>query len=297
MSRLPNLVRYSELALAAYARLETFIINWSALTPADLAQSQAIRFAGEWRLVDQFQHTTEPFWTYDPETGAPQGPYAESNGCSATVFENVLSHERVLAIRGTNDVHDIATDVISVAALGSTRNQGQYQSLRTKVQEWVASGVLPAHFSVTGHSLGGFLEIGLALEFPQLVEHAYLYNAPGIGGLTGRTSIAEIARAYHISGASVDPAKFTNLRAKPGTSLVAGLGEHPSPPILVEGEDHGGWLVGTNNHSMKYLVDSLAIHDAFERLEGGASVGLASIGRIVRDTRQPSDPGVRTPSN
>ena len=33
---------------------------------------------------------------------------------------------------------------------------------------------------------------------------------------------------------------------------------------------------------MKYLVDSLAIHDAFERLEGGASVGLASIGRIVR---------------
>jgi len=48
---------------------------------------------------------------------------------------------------------------------------------------------------------------------------------------------------------------------------------------------------------MKYLVDSLAIHDAFERLEGGASVGLASIGRIVRDTRQPSDPGVRTPSN
>ena len=213
------------------------------------------------------------------------------------MFENLSTHERILSVRGTDDPYDIATDVISVAALGSTRNQGQYQSLRTKVQEWVASGVLPAHFSVTGHSLGGFLAIGLALEFPQLVEHAYLYNAPGIGGLTGRTSIAEIARAYHISGASVDPAKFTNLRAKPGTSLVAGLGEHPSPPILVEGEDHGGWLVGTNNHSMKYLVDSLAIHDAFERLEGGASVGLASIGRIVRDTRQPSDPGVRTPSN
>ena len=288
---------FSELALASYAAFATQFMTVDELRNADFALVHALRFRSEWRLVDQFQHTTEPFWTYDPETGTPSGPYAESNGCSATVFENVLSHERVLAIRGTDDIHDIATDVISVAALGSTRNQGQYQSLRTKVQEWVASGVLPAHFSVTGHSLGGFLAIGLALEFPQLVEHAYLYNAPGVGGLTGRTSIAEIARAYHISGASVDPAKFTNLRAKPGTSLVAGLGEHPSPPILVEGEDHGGWLVGTNNHSMKYLVDSLAIHDAFERLEGGASVGLASIGRIVRDTRQPSDPGVRTPSN
>ena len=28
------------------------------------------------------------------------------------------------------------------------------------------------------------------------------------------------------------------------TSLIAGLGTHPSPPILIEGEDHGGLMVG-----------------------------------------------------
>ena len=186
MSETNNRLRYGELALAAYVRLDTQLIPPSSLRAVGLSSPHASRFANEWRLIDQFEHTTEPYWSYDPETNVPSGPYAESNGCSATVFENVLTHERVLAIRGTNDVHDIATDVISVAALGSTRSQGQYQSLRTKVQEWVASGVLPARFAVTGHSLGGFLATGLALEFPQYVDHAYLYNSPGLGGLTNR---------------------------------------------------------------------------------------------------------------
>ena len=190
MGQQRELFRFAELALAAYAEFSTLFIDEQELRDADLSLPHAKRLKVEWRLVDQFKHTTEPYWTYDPETGVPSGPYAESNGCSATVFENVLTHERVLAIRGTDDVHDIATDVISVAALGSTLSQGQYQSLRTKVQEWVASGVLPARFAVTGHSLGGFLATGLALEFPQFVEHAYLYNAPGVGGLTGRTSLA-----------------------------------------------------------------------------------------------------------
>jgi hypothetical protein len=60
------------------------------------------------------------------------------------------------------------------------------------------------------------------------------------------------------------------------------LGNQPSPPILIEGEDKGGWLIGTKNHPMKFLVDSLAIHDAFSRLGDGADEWLASIGRIVR---------------
>ncbi|CAG1009602.1 Bifunctional hemolysin/adenylate cyclase [Burkholderiales bacterium] len=216
---------------------------------------------------------------YDPNTGQPDGPYTESNGLAATVFQNIATGERVLAIRGTNDIHDVGTDVVSIAALGSSKNQGQYQSLRLKVQEWVTNGVLPSQFAVTGHSLGGFLAIGLALEFPHVVDHAYLYNAPGLGGLTNRTVLDQIARIYHITGGSYDPAKFSNVRAKPGTSLVAGLGTHPASPILIEGEDHGGLLIGTDNHSIKYLVDSLAIHDAFGRLSRDDA--FATIGRLI----------------
>jgi len=281
-----NLLGYSELALASYARFDSTQINVGALVAADLAQPHAVHFASNWRLIDQFEHTTEPYWTYDPEAGTASGPYSASNGCSATVFENVLTHERVLAIRGTQDIHDFGTDLVSVAALGSTLNQGQYQTLRTKVQEWMASGVLPARFAVTGHSLGGFLATGLSLEFPQIVEHAYLYNAPGVGGLANRWSIDEIARAYHITGGSYDPEKFTSVRAKPGSSLIAGLGNQPSPPILIEGEDHGGWIVGTNNHSMKYLVDSLAIYDAFARL--ARDDAFEGIGRIIRGASERS---------
>ncbi|HQU51334.1 MAG TPA: hypothetical protein PLM09_19760, partial [Casimicrobiaceae bacterium] len=147
-----------------------------------------------------------------------------TNGLSVTVFENTQSHERVLAIRGTDDKSDIGTDIVSIALLGSPKYQGQYQSLRAKVQEWIADGTLPQHFSVTGHSLGGFLATGLGLEFPQHVDHAYLFNAPGLGGLTNRPVLDQIARIYNITGGAYDPAKFTNVRAKSGLSMVAGLG-------------------------------------------------------------------------
>ena len=282
MQSASSLFRFAELALAAYARPNGEVIDKNSLGQADFVELSALRFLSNWIPVAAYEHSTEPYWAYDPETGAPSGPYSATNGFAATVFENVSTHERVLAIRGTNDGYDIATDVISVAALGSTLNQGQYQSLRAKVQDWIASGVLPRQFAVTGHSLGGFLATGLALEFPSFVEHAYLYNAPGVGGLTRRWSLDEIARAYHITGGTFDPERFTSVRAKPGPSLVAGLGNQPSPPILIEGEDKGGWLIGTNNHPMKFLVDSLAIHDAFSRLGDGADEWLASIGRIVR---------------
>ncbi len=185
------------------------------LVKSEFVELSAPRFLSNWRVIDQYDHSTEPYWTYDPNTGQPDGPFSESNGFSATVFQNVATGERVLAIRGTSDIHDVITDVVDVFTLGSTRNQGQYQSLRDKVQQWIAGGVLPQHFPVTGHSLGGFLATGLALEFPQHVEHAYLYNTPGLGGLTSRPVLDEIARVYHITGGSFDPSRFSNVRAKP----------------------------------------------------------------------------------
>ena len=275
-----NLLRYAEFSFGAYGTFDSSEIRPVELVRAEFTTTHAGRFVSDWRSVDQFEHSLEPYWIYEPTSGLPIGPYTATNGLSATVFENVTTRERVLAIRGTDDAADVASDLISVLALGSPKNQGQYQSLRTKVQEWIANGTLPQHFSVTGHSLGGFLATGLALEFPQNVDHAYLYNAPGLGGLTNRPVLDQIAHIYHITGGSYDPSKFTSVRARPGTSLISGLGTQPSPPILIEGEDHGGLLIGTNNHSIKYLVDSLAVHDAFGRFAGEDP--LQTAGRIIR---------------
>jgi pimeloyl-ACP methyl ester carboxylesterase len=242
-----------------------------------MANGQSEFFAANWEVVDTYQHVNDPYPFYDPNTGVYLGNQTGSNGLSATIFMNRNTREVVLAVRGTHDVNDIIAD-IDVAVLGLPTRQGQYQSLRQRVLEWIAEGTLPAQFAVTGHSLGGFLATGLALEYPQHVTHAYAYNAPGIGGLTGRNVLDTIARVYHITGGAYDPTHFTNVRTKPGNSMISGLGNQPAPPILIEGEDHG--LIG--NHSIVPLTDSLALYDAFGELS--SSDAIPSIGAIIRGT-------------
>ena len=282
-----NLTPNASLALASYANLSHGSIDTDQIVAEGFSHRQAEEFARSWTTIAQYRHLFDPYWIIDPATGQLSGPYTSSNGLSVIVFENKETGARTLAIRGTDDGADAATDFVSVFLLGSPKNQGQYQSLRTKVQEWIANGTLPQHFSVTGHSLGGFLATGLALEFPQYVDHAYLYNSPGLGGLTNRPVLDQIARIYHITGGSYDPTKFTNVRAKPGPSAAAGLGSHPSPPILIEGEDQGGYGVGFNSHSMKFLTDSLAVHDAFGHIGGERSLETVekSSPASISDTR------------
>ncbi|MCC7114338.1 MAG: hypothetical protein IT520_08150 [Burkholderiales bacterium] len=111
------------------------------------------------------------------------------------------------------------------------------------------------------------------------MTHAYVYNAPGLGGLTGRNVLDAIAHVYHVTGGAYDPSHFTNVRARPGNSLISGLGNQPAPPILIEGEDRG--LIG--NHSIVPLTDSLALYDAFGGLS--ATDAIPQIGAILRGTR------------
>ena len=122
------------------------------------------------------------------------------------------------------------------------------------------------------------LATGLALEYPQRVEHAYLFDSPGLGGLTGRGALDQIAWVYHITGGSYDPTRFTSVRAKPGSSIISGLGIQASAPILIESEDRG---VGAGNHSIETLGDALAIYDTLEPLALFNSKEVA--GRIIRD--------------
>src|SRR5688572_30823973 len=124
MSDVTNYLTHAELALAAYANLNTGEVSQSALLQSGMALTQAQRFSEKWRVVDQF---------------------TSSNGLSATVFEKVANPaEKYLAIRGTDDAIDIASDLIDVAIFGTPEHQGQYLSLKSKVGEWLENGKLPS---------------------------------------------------------------------------------------------------------------------------------------------------------
>jgi pimeloyl-ACP methyl ester carboxylesterase len=131
-----------------------------------------------------------------------------------------------LAIRGTDDGYDLATDAIDVAVLGTTANQAQYTQLKAQVQAWIADGTLTSHlpdgstsdqFTVTGHSLGGFLATGIAADFASNVSHAYLYDTPGLGGILGTVLPFDALRsALGIGVSSIDPTKVSNIKAEAG---------------------------------------------------------------------------------
>ena len=93
--------------------------------------------------------------------------FLNPTGLSATVFENMTDGKRYLAIRGTesSDLSDILTDVIDIGTLGTAEYQAQYAALSAKVGAWLDDGTLQSGFTVTGHSLGGFLATNLALDY------------------------------------------------------------------------------------------------------------------------------------
>lgn len=245
MGQIANYYTQAELAFAAYANLFPDVNPIPALRDDTVGMSptQARRFAQRWRVVDQFNDSF--------------------SGLSATVFEEVATGKRSLAIRGTtpSDVRDLTAD-LGVLLHGIPDLSLQYRALRERVSGWTLEGTLPGRFTVSGHSLGGWLAAGLVSDFGPLIEQAYLYNAPGVLGATELVPL--LARALGIGAWSGDPARVSNLRAAAGTSLVAGTGLALSPPIAIEIEAASG--LGLGNHSISRLVDALALHEAFVRL-------------------------------
>jgi hypothetical protein len=209
--------KQAELAFAAYARnLVAGAVDELKLRGEGFSISQARNFASTYQVVDQ--HT-------------------DLTGLSATVFKDNNTGETFLTIRGTEitDVGDMLTNLINITLFGSTTLQPQYQSLKTKVQDWIDTGILPQNFTVTGHSLGGFLATDLAVDstFANYITHAYLYNTPGQAGIFGDL-INMMQNAWGIP-TQYDPAKFSNIEAVVSDGLnirpIAGLGCGVSPSI------------------------------------------------------------------
>jgi len=230
-----------------------------------MALKQAQHFASTYTVVDQYNNP--------------------SIGLSATVFADAYGNKH-LAIRGTEPASptDLLTGAIDIYALGSTLIQPQHLDLQWKVQQWLDSGDLSSSFTVTGHSLGGFLATAITADYPNNVSHAYLYNTPGIGGLLGIGSVlAEISNALGIT-TPPDPSKFSNLKAEAGISPIAGLGQPITSPIPIVIEDQTASDVtggpGAMNHSQVVLTDALAVYNLYDQLAPG--LGIEGISKIIK---------------
>ena len=273
----------SQLALAAYANLLPGSPSKTALIDAGMSDSQATLFARDWRVVEQYTHT-EQTPIYD-DGGNITGYLTTSNGLTVTVFQEVETGKRYLSIRGTEATSgsDLWTDLKDLVAIGTPEHQSQYQSLKAKITEWQGDGTLPASFTVAGHSLGGFLAAAVAIDFPLNVEHAYLYNAPGAGGVRANLEQAiQTLNGLPYGSRTLDLGIVSNLRAASGASLIAGLGEAWSTPLGIEIEAASG--LGLDNHSIVRLTDALAVHAAYAEL--APSLTLAQTGQIFRSASE-----------
>jgi hypothetical protein len=147
MSSIQDYFTQAQFSLAAYANLsigEIVGTNNAALQQAGFSQAQADEFAKHYTVVDQ---------------------YSDATGVSATVFADA-SGNKYLAVRGTEGLTDYLTDLVDVTLLGTNSSfQWQYASVKSKVNEWIGNGTLPSSFTVTGHSLGGYLATGIAGDF------------------------------------------------------------------------------------------------------------------------------------
>jgi VCBS repeat-containing protein len=264
MSGMATYFQQAELALAAYSNLVPAMIPddyEAALRNGGRGMSpvQAARFAARWRVIEQYN---DPF-----------------SGLSATVFEEVgVTGRRYLAIRGMtpSDVRDWTAGG-GILLHGVPSLSSQYQALSAKVRQWQQAGTLSGTFTVAGHSLGGWLAAGLASEFAVQVEHAYLYNAPGVSGLVGDFGeLLGLAMGRPLSAVGLE--RVSSLRAAVGASLIAGIGIPVSAPIAIEIENQLPDALG--NHAIRTLTDALALYAAFARLAPALTV--EDIGRLLR---------------
>jgi len=231
----------AELALAAYAVLARGVPDPQRLRDADMSESQAVRFSASWTVIDQF---TDP-----------------SSGVSATIFQK--GSQRYLAIRGTEPAaNDILVDGILALGFAAKLNP-QFDALKTQIDKWLADSAMlkDQTFTVSGHSLGGYLAAAVKQQYGAKVTDAYLFNAPGSGGLVG--NIVDLLSG--VFGQSIPGANgIWNIKASEGASFSTGLGGQPSAAIPIQIEEAPG--AGFGNHSIVPLTDALAVQALYSKL-------------------------------
>jgi len=281
-----DLLWYANAAFAAYAngslsRNPTAYKN--DLVDQDMAGLQADAFQSRFRVVDYFNDSTGA--DAAGLEGLGPGPRVPSF-VSATVFERIGTHERILAIRGTNNLADWPTDLVSILTFGSPKFQLQYTALKDKVIYWISNGVLTPGYTVTGHSLGGFLAAALTADAGPEISHAYLFNTPGFAGFQFPLLPATFNDwLNHLRPGipAVDGSKITNITAKGGSSFVSTLGipvgDRVDIAIETERLPSLNPLELWNSHKIEILTDALAVYDLLSTVD--PSISIADSTRIV----------------
>jgi trimeric autotransporter adhesin len=261
MSAIAEYYLQAELSLAAYSKLFVGIAGQqykNALMDGGdgMSEAQASDFVSKWTVIDQFHSST---------------------GASATVFQENATGQRYVAIRGTQGPTDYLADYLILHGTPSELNP-QYLELKTQMQAWLSNGTLTSGFTVSGHSLGGYLAAGLVADFSPVISHAYLYNAPG-----NNSAPSQIAQALGWTN-TPDSSKITSLQADAGISPIAGLGFNFSYPITISIENQflsgvSDWTLAFN-HSQRVLTDSLALYKTFAQLV--PTVSVSQLGEIFK---------------
>ena len=210
---MPNLLQTyfqnAQLSMASYSDLAVGMSRdqyITALKEAGFSEPLATKFADSYSIL-----------SVSPDE------FLNANGFSATLFQKNEanpdgSHDKILAIRGTNGLFgDIITDA-TLALLGDV--SGQYNSLQDYyLQLKDELKLLPGEqFTVTGHSLGGFLAQAFTVDHPLDVTHAYTYNAPGVGGV-----VIDLLHQIGVVGSTIPSAQITNTISENGFLSRQGL--------------------------------------------------------------------------
>jgi Ca2+-binding RTX toxin-like protein len=135
----------------------------------------------------------------------------------------------------------------------------------------LGQSVIPvgAPLVVTGHSLGGHLALLFGRVFPEVTEHVYTYNAPGIS-VVGDLGLRAL-------GFPPNPAsQVTNVSAAGGNELISRIWSKPGESIGIATEA-GDAL---HEHSIVPLTDTLALYSAFDTLSPGG-LDAKAIGGII----------------
>ncbi|MGX8882107.1 hypothetical protein ACWWD9_02715 [Methylovorus sp. SPW-M1] len=256
MSNINDLYKQSMLAFASYAELAPGVPSLDSLKDARMVESQATIFLNSFNVVEQYS---------DDATGA-----------SATVFEEIGTGVKYLAIRGTESLGDYISDLL-LATVALPQLNPQYMVIEAKVAEWISTGILDSSFTITGHSLGGYLATAIGMKFNDNVSNVFTYNSPGFVSLTGNV-IDIFKQSFGLGDLALIDGIF-NVRGTAGISAISGLGVQLSPPILVETE-YNDTLIP--NHSIINVTDSLALFDFASQLD--PYVTLAKLNNLVKSS-------------
>lgn len=309
MATIENYFEQAQLSFAAYAlNLQQGMsatvqgeVYRQALVTAGMSQNQAEIFASTYSVVDQF---TDPF-----------------TGFSATVLDK--SGVKYLAVRGTEGVFSFAGIVDWLANVAEVGPQGiavqqsiallnylqrLYGTSGSPVVQYsynpvlgtigtttgMANGLLAGQssLSVSGHSLGGHLAMIMGRLAPGIVSSVYTFNAPGVDhfgtGLTSEglfnllsnTTVSPITGAV---GAAWNSSIMTHWYVE--GDVVHGIGNTPGSQGIIFSENANQGVVDA--HSVRAIVDSLALYDLFARLDPtlnttDPAVGIGKITDILK---------------